>query len=370
MKKIIAIVLVVVLSTALCVFSVSAESTTVAQGADLEKMSEDLQNTLKQMSEEDKTDVYLKIEPAIKYDGSYNAKLKSRVLEKMGLTSVPTWKDDPEGHRQFEALRYSMLMEDYNKNAVALLELLNVPEEDNLTPTSVTMYWHWRLTASQICLASEQACVLEMQTTEFVLDDDEEPDLEAEIQYKDKFEEWSVKKFGEGVLNNYGYTYNELYTHFDGDNPDWVLCQAKYGDFESPMITWLRIGGIGGRTVIGMSWDNPFATGYGIYDVEANEFYALEDLTDDCFMPKYTGQSADKYEGLTDALAELNIGYATGDANKDNKVDILDATLIQKSASGKTTGMGYVDNYIVDVNNDNVVDILDATAIQRYAVSE
>ena len=134
------------------------------------------------------------------------------------------------------------------------------------------------------------------------------------------------------------------------------------------MITWLRLGGIGGRTVINPNWDNPFATGYGVYDVEANEFYALEDLTDDCFMPKYTGQSADKYEGLTDALAELNIGYATGDANKDNEIDILDAAFIQKYASGKAY-MRYDEKYIADVNADNVVDILDATAIQRYAVS-
>ena len=188
-------------------------------------------------------------------------------------------------------------------------------------------------------------------------------------RYEDAFVNWTTSKFGEGWMNNYSYKYNELFTHYDGEQPDWVLCQAKYGDFESPMITWLRLGGIGGRTVIGMSWDNPFATGYGVYDVEANEFYALEDLTDDCFMPKYTGQSADKYEGLTDALAELNIGYATGDANKDNKVDIFDATLIQKVASGKAD-MDYDDKYIADINADNVVDILDATAIQRYAVSE
>ena len=187
-------------------------------------------------------------------------------------------------------------------------------------------------------------------------------------RYEDAFVNWTTSKFGEGWMNNYSYKYNELFTHYDGEQPDWVLCQAKYGDFTSPAITWLRIGGIGGRTVINPNWDNPFATGYGVYDVEANEFYALEDLTDDCFMPKYTGHSADKYEGLTDALAELNIGYATGDANKDNKIDILDAAFIQKYASGKAY-MRYDEKYIADVNGDKVVDILDATAIQRYAVS-
>ena len=187
-------------------------------------------------------------------------------------------------------------------------------------------------------------------------------------RYEDAFVNWSVTKYGEGLLNNYGYTYTELYTHYDGDQPDWVLCQAKYGDFVEPAITWLRIGGIGGRTIIGTSWDMPFATGYGVYDVKANEFYALEDLTDDCFRPKDNGLSADKYEGLIDALAELNIGRVTGDANGDNKVDILDATFVQKVAGGKAD-IDIEDSYIADVNGDNVVDILDATAIQKYAAA-
>ena len=190
----------------------------------------------------------------------------------------------------------------------------------------------------------------------------------AETRYESKFKTWSVNKFGEELLNNYGYTYNELFTHYDGENPDWVLCQAKYGDFESPMITWLRIGGIGGRTIIGTSWDMPFATGYGVYDVKANEFYALEDLTDDCFRSKDNGLSADKYEGLVDSLAELNIGYMTGDANGDNKVDILDATFVQKVAGGKAD-IDYYQELNLDVNKDNNVDILDATAIQKYAAA-
>ena len=57
-----------------------------------------------------------------------------------------------------------------------------------------------------------------------------------------------------------------------------------------------------------------------------------------------------------------------GDANKDNKVDILDATLIQKIASGKAN-MDH-DGYFADVNGDRVVDILDAAEIQKYAVIE
>lgn len=190
----------------------------------------------------------------------------------------------------------------------------------------------------------------------------------AETRYESKFKTWSVNKFGEELLNNYGYTYNELFTHYDEDQPDWVLCQANYG-ITSPMETWLRIGGIGGRTVINNNWDYPFMTGYGVYDVKADKFYGLEELTEDRVMPSKTDLSADNYDGLTEALAELNIGYVTGDANKDNKVDILDSAFIQKIAAGKAS-IGYDDKIVLDVNRDNTVDILDSTIIQMSLVAE
>ena len=186
--------------------------------------------------------------------------------------------------------------------------------------------------------------------------------------YAKEFVNWSLSKYGEDCLDD-GYSYNELYTHYDGEQPDWVLCQARHGIWTSPMITWLRIGGIGGRTVINNNWDHPFMSGYGVYDVNADKFYGLEELTEDCFMPKYTGLSADNYDGLTEALAELNIGYVTGDANKDNKVDILDAALIQKVASGKAN-IDFNDRYVLDINSDNTVDILDASIIQKALVAE
>ena len=67
-------------------------------------------------------------------------------------------------------------------------------------------------------------------------------------------------------------------------------------------------------------------------------------------------------------MKQLNIGYATGDGNNDNSVDVLDAALIQKAASEKA----YIDwqqRQTLDVNNDNKVDILDANLIQKYAAT-
>ena len=194
-----------------------------------------------------------------------------------------------------------------------------------------------------------------------------EPDPE-ENTFEDEFVDWSLSKYGEDCLDD-GYSYNELYTHYDGEQPDWVLCQARHGIWTSPMETWLRIGGIGGRTVINNNWDYPFMTGYGVYDVKADKFYGLEELTEDRVMPSKTDLSADNYDGLTEALAELNIGYLTGDANKDNKVDILDSAFIQKIAAGKAS-IGYNDKIVLDVNRDNTVDILDSTIIQKALVAE
>ncbi|MDO4419442.1 MAG: dockerin type I repeat-containing protein [Ruminococcus sp.] len=55
-----------------------------------------------------------------------------------------------------------------------------------------------------------------------------------------------------------------------------------------------------------------------------------------------------------------------GDVNGDDKVNIKDATLIQKSAA-KITVLTDVENLRADVNGDTKVNVKDATAIQKYA---
>ena len=58
-----------------------------------------------------------------------------------------------------------------------------------------------------------------------------------------------------------------------------------------------------------------------------------------------------------------------GDINGDGSVDILDATIAQKSAAGKTQ-LTPEQDYVGDVNNDGICDILDATMIQKYAAGK
>ena len=58
-----------------------------------------------------------------------------------------------------------------------------------------------------------------------------------------------------------------------------------------------------------------------------------------------------------------------GDINGDGSVDILDATIAQKSAAGKTQ-LTPEQDYVGDVNNDGICDILDATMIQKFAAGK
>ena len=64
-----------------------------------------------------------------------------------------------------------------------------------------------------------------------------------------------------------------------------------------------------------------------------------------------------------------NEGKITGDLNGDGSVDILDATIIQKSAVDKAKLTDLQLN-TADVNNDNAIDIFDANEIQKFAANK
>ena len=197
-----------------------------------------------------------------------------------------------------------------------------------------------------------------------------EPDPEENI-YKEEFVDWSVTKYGEGCLDD-GYSYNELYTHYDGDQPDWVLVHATFGNYTPIGISGFNIGGVGGRTICESALYSPFGVSYAVYDVKENEFYGLEcfaDNPDQCFCNPEKSLDYSEYDGLIKTLTDLKIGYLTGDIfYRDGTVDVLDATFIQKVAADKEY-IEFEECFIADINSDGVVDILDATAIQKYAAA-
>ena len=169
--------------------------------------------------------------------------------------------------------------------------------------------------------------------------------------YRNAFVEWSVSKYGKNCLAD-GYSYKELYRHVADNQIDWVLVNAKYLLPTPEVETWVRIGG---RNIFSGSLCAPFKCGYGVYDVNENCSYDLDEIAD----------NHSQFNGLMEALESLKIGNPTGDADLDNTVSISDVTCIQRSLAEYDHFTKY-QNGLSDVNKDGEVNIADATDIQRY----
>ena len=94
-----------------------------------------------------------------------------------------------------------------------------------------------------------------------------------------------------------------------------------------------------------------------VADIHSNAFIGTQNLT----IYGFKDSEAEK-------LAKLR-GYKFvrfGDVNDDESIDVLDAVMVQKYASGKTT---LTEDQIsaADVNFDGVADTLDAVQIQKFA---
>lgn len=186
---------------------------------------------------------------------------------------------------------------------------------------------------------------------------DEEPDdIGLENVYYDSFLKWA-KENNKMPIYYEDFTYNELYYHKTDGITDWALVKASFNVEESPKEVELSIGNAGGRKIKSDSIQNPFDTGYGIYDKSEDRFYSLNEIAN----------SYEKYDGLIEALAKENVGFLSGDTDNNNVVDILDATNIQKWSVEKIK-LSEDQLFASDVNNDLKVDVLDAVAIQKYTV--
>jgi len=157
-----------------------------------------------------------------------------------------------------------------------------------------------------------------------------------------------------------GYIYREQYAYFGGEGN---LYNANYPDY---MLVFAADGpgapaapvDIYGEYVIGSySWYNHYRHGYFVYVPETKTVYTLKEAVE-----------AD-IEGIENAFLHLGKqGGIRGDADKDGKITIKDATFIQKGIAGIKTPMLYYDNvvgFIVDFDADTHITVKDATAIQK-----
>lgn len=99
-----------------------------------------------------------------------------------------------------------------------------------------------------------------------------------------------------------------------------------------------------------------------ITSIAGNAFYGAGNATILCSEGSYAQQYA-----IEKGMNYVLLNGKLADVNFDDKIDIIDATLIQKSLIG-ITDLDVAQKYYADVNGDGVVSVDDATEIQKYLV--
>lgn len=167
------------------------------------------------------------------------------------------------------------------------------------------------------------------------------------------------------------YFYFEQYHHYvDDTDPDsaidWVLVYAGNMEYKQGKVKQA----VGRRIFFADESSSPFVFKYAVYDVDRDEFYPIND------------ELFDKYDGLEEALYREEVGVAgmkLGDADRDKKLTVLDATIIQRASAelaqfdaaddlSDYRDLGGSVTYISDFDRDGVRSVMDATGIQLYLV--
>lgn len=79
------------------------------------------------------------------------------------------------------------------------------------------------------------------------------------------------------------------------------------------------------------------------------------------------GSYAEEYAKANNIPFEGISAYDVGDVNMDGRIDILDATLIQKYVAG-IVELSAEQKYLADYINDGDITVVDATKIQKFIV--
>ena len=159
------------------------------------------------------------------------------------------------------------------------------------------------------------------------------------------------------------YLYREMYAYYSSpspfsvDNPDYVLVFAAREPGE-PMEPADRIGDF---AVVSHACYGAHH-GYYVYIPATDELYDLKSAVEDTI----------DIEGIAEAFKHLGEdGGVIGDADKDGKITVRDATYIQKVIAmvadlNPEPYYGHLNDLIRDFNRDNKVNVQDATAIQKF----
>lgn len=121
----------------------------------------------------------------------------------------------------------------------------------------------------------------------------------GELLYYERFFNWLYPNYAEIKEKHPDFdphpVYEELYYHQTDGAADWVLVKGDKGIYGEELTHDVLLGRYFSDTVSAY----PFKYRYGVYDVSAQAFYGLEEITD-----------SSKYPDIVDVLERLNIGKA------------------------------------------------------------
>ncbi|MBQ3329724.1 MAG: hypothetical protein IJG87_00935 [Ruminococcus sp.] len=195
------------------------------------------------------------------------------------------------------------------------------------------------------------------------------PDPDAPTEPTEEVKEY---KYKDKLLSQYHISeyslleYDEFYEHTDESGAvDWALVKAETEGQSSPGWTSPAYYEFGNRVLDINDRYEPFAFGMGVYSVKHDRFFDVS--------------SPELYEldGLERVWTEIGAGRLMGDMDGNNRLEVIDALLIQRCQAGimdypdsdRNIPSDMVENpigYYSDFNQDGERNILDATVIQRY----
>ena len=258
-------------------------------------------------------------------------------LERLGLTSVPK---DYEGQREYNRVNAEILNELMNKYAVELIELLGIPEEDQIHTSILPV---WNLTVEQIYLASDQDCVKYMQGHEIDFDYEEgEPILED--QTPDPLIDciartYAIKDKSEISLEYRIPVEKGIITLFYADSIPFE---------EEPVYHRMNK-----YTMYRYSYPQPL-----LYIADEDRllelYYAYK-------LGYVSGEEMDRLARYMQASV-----YFTGDVNLDGRLDIRDVTQLQRILAYDLVDYDSISYFVGNVDGEWRLEINDATVIQRY----
>lgn len=196
---------------------------------------------------------------------------------------------------------------------------------------------------------------------EVIFNDGSEEKPKIDVYKESVYELMKIDDFGE---MEYEYSYDEIYEHFlstADEVPEYVMVRIM----SNTTLPSLTIDILGNYVLYGYNTYYPLPYLYGIYLPKDNKVMSIEDAYNE------------GVTGIDKALEKCNLARLIGDANNDGKLNIKDATYIQKILAKMVNP--YLDDlsdwnldgklpigFISDFNRDGKRTVQDATAIQKY----